>query len=38
MIGVIKKKKAIVNIRKTLVILNELMTFKEKYIYTTIKA
>ena len=41
MIGVIKKeknKKAIVNIRKTSVTLNELMTFKEKYHYTKIKA
>ena len=40
MIGVIKKKKkkTIVNIRKTSVILNELMRFKEKFHYTKIKA
>ena len=38
MIGLIKKKKAMINIRKTLVTLNELMAFKEKYHYTKIKA
>ena len=38
MIGVTKKKKAMVNIRKTSVTLNELMAFKEKYHYTKMKA
>ena len=41
MIGVIKKTKktlGIRNIRKTSVTLNELITFKEKYHYSKIKA
>ena len=37
MIGVIKKNEKN-NFRKTSVTLNELMTFKEKYHYTKIKA
>ena len=33
-----QEEKAIVNIRKTSVTLNELITFKEKYYYNIIKA